>query len=98
MLEWDEAKNARNMAERGLPFSLAAGLLRDESTWVYLDVRHSALEERWRAMGEVLLAQGLRLVLAVVTVRGGRIRVISLRRCKRQEREDYEQHRREVAG
>lgn len=98
VLEWDEAKNARNVAERGLPFALAEVLLQNPATWMLPDLQHSATEARWWVYGSVDMGQGPRLLLAVVTIRDRHVRVISLRRAKRREVQAYEQHRREATG
>ena len=51
-ITFDPAKNARNIAERGLPFSMAAEI--DWSLAVILeDTRRDYGEKRWRAFGYI---------------------------------------------
>lgn len=77
---FDPAKNARNIAERGLSFELVADL--DWRTAVVTsDTRRDYGEVRLRVLA---LLDG-RLHVAVVTPRGEDLRVISLRKANRKE-------------
>ena len=88
LLEFDEAKSARNRAKRGIGFERFADI--DAHTAVTKsDTRRNYGEERLRVMG---LIEG-RLYMAIVTPRGDRIRVISLRRRNRREVLTYAQER-----
>lgn len=83
--EWDEEKWASNIAKHGLDFVSAIHLfsgphLRKRAR----DGRGG--EVRWLAVGVV---QGL-CVAAVYTVRGGAIRMISLRRARDDERRQHQ--------
>jgi len=79
-ITFDPAKNARNIAERGLPFERVADL--DWETAVVIeDVRRDYGEPRLRVMARL---DG-RLHAAVVTPRGQDLRVISFRRASRRE-------------
>ncbi len=86
---FDPAKNARNVAERGLPFTRVADLdwetavLREDSRKDYGETR-------------VLIAAHLdrRLHITVITIRGDAVHVISVRKANRKEIESYEQTRR----
>jgi uncharacterized DUF497 family protein len=87
-LTYDPAKNDRNVAERGLSFEQVADL--DWETAV-------AQEDRRKDYGEmrlrVLAFLGARLHVAVVTVRGDALHVISFRKANRKEVKWYEQER-----
>lgn len=82
--EWDPDKSARNVKERGLPFSAAKRF--DWSTAMYYpDDREDYGEERVRMMGRI---DGT-ITVFVYVLRGGALRVISLRKANRIERTIY---------
>ena len=84
---FDPAKNAKNIAERGLSFELAAEL--DwEAAFVMEDTRRDYGELRLR----VLALLQARLHVVVVTPRKGELRIISFRKANRKEEKLYEQH------
>ncbi len=81
---FDPEKNARNIAERGLPFDLAERL--DWATaQVQQDTRRDYGEVRLQVLG---LIDGS-LYMVVVTPRDGDLRIISLRRASRKEARLY---------
>lgn len=83
-IEFDPAKSARNIVERGVSFERA-----EEFEWetavVIKDTRRDYKETRFRAMGMI----GGRLHAMVFTPRSGGIRVISLRKANRREERKY---------
>ena len=83
---FDPAKNARNTAERGLPFLLVADL-----DWaaaiVQVDDRRDYGEVRLRVLA---LLRG-RLHVAVITRRDDAVHVISFRKANRKEVQHYGQ-------
>ena len=83
MIEFDAAKNDRNIQERGFSFELVA-----EFDWeialVIPSDRHG--EARYFALGFI----GSRLYALAFTKRGGKLRVISLRRADEKEVKGYE--------
>lgn len=85
-IEFDAAKNARNIRERGLPFLLA-----DEFDWTAAMIvpssRHG--EDRFFAIGYI----GSRLHALVFIKSGATVRVISLRRANKTEVKRYEKAR-----
>jgi uncharacterized DUF497 family protein len=83
-IEFDAAKNARNIQERGLDFRSVADF-DFETALVIEDVRNKYAERRFRAMGFL----GDELHALVFTPRAGGIRVISLRKASRKERRLY---------
>ena len=80
--EWSEAKRQMNLAKHGVHFS-AIESFQWEDAFVESDVRKHYGEKRYRALGPV---HG-RLHAAAFTLRGGNVRIISLRKAnKREER------------
>lgn len=79
-IEYDAAKNALNIDDRGLSFDLAAELMGNLI---------GEIEDRRVAYGERrMIAYGLangRLLCCVYTLRAGTLRVISLRAANRKE-------------
>lgn len=79
-ITFDPAKNAKNIAERGLPFRMA-----EEVEWsqavIIEDTRKDYGERRWRAFGYI----GERLFAVVFTTRGDAMHVISLRKANERE-------------
>ena len=84
-IEFDPAKNARNIAERDLAFTLAADL--DWATSItYEDTRKEYPESRCISLAFL----GDRLhVICYVLIEGG-IRVISFRKANRREQKAHE--------
>ena len=84
-ITFDPAKNAANVRERGLPFSL----VRDEFEWssasVIEDLRTDYGETRYTAVGFI----GQRLHVVIFTPRNGATHVISLRKANRREENIY---------
>jgi uncharacterized protein len=84
LFEFDEAKSARNLKERGIGFERFADM--DLETAVVVeDARTDYGERRFRLVGNI---DG-RLHVAVITYRGDVVRVISLRRANRREERKY---------
>ena len=83
-LEFDEAKSARNVKARGIGFERFAEMDLARALSVE-DTRVEYGERRFRLLG---LIDG-RLHVAVITYRGDRVRVISLRRANRREERKY---------
>jgi len=81
---FDPAKNDRNIAERGLSFELVADLAWDTALAVE-DTRRDYGERRLRVLGRI----GPRLHVAIVTLRGDAVHVISLRKANRKEVKNY---------
>jgi len=85
-IDFDPAKNERNIAERGISFALAA--LFDFSTaWIVEDTRNAYPERHFQALGLL----DARLHMLVFTPIAGGIRVISLRKANKREVRRYEQ-------
>lgn len=89
-IEWDPAKNQSNKAKHGLDLAGAAEVF-GGLVAVAEDLRRDYGEPRYKAIGML----GDMVVSVAFTVRGERVRVISLRRAGRKERRAYEEARRE---
>lgn len=85
-IEFDPAKNRKNIQERGLPFTLAA-----EFDWTTALIAASDRrgESRFFAIGYI----GNRLHALVFKANRARVRVISLRRANKKEVKRYEKAR-----
>ena len=83
-VEFDPAKNLRNIQTRGLSFDLASSI-EWETALALEDTRKDYGERRFRILGTI---DGP-LYAVVVTPRSGGIRVISLRRANLRERRMY---------
>lgn len=82
--EFDSAKSAANMAKHGIDFEHAKSLWSDEN---YLEIPARTEDEpRWIVLG---LIDG-RVWAAIVTRRDEAIRIISVRRARREEESLYE--------
>ena len=84
-LEWDEDKRRRTLSERGLDFADVARVAWDAAI-VIPDRRHDYGELRETMMA--LLDD--RLVIVAYTMRGGRMRIISMRKGNARERKLYD--------
>jgi len=85
----DPVKNAKNIAERDLPFEMVANLEWDTAVSVE-DTLKDYGERRIRVTG--VLAG--RLHVAVITMRGDATHVISFRKANKKEVKRYEQRQR----
>ncbi len=85
-ISFDTAKNVRNVADRGLPFTLVLQLEWSGAV-IQEEVRKSYDERRYLALGMI----GDRLHAAVFTPRAGKVHVISLRKANQREVKAYEQ-------
>jgi len=83
--EWDENKRAANLAKHDVDF-IDAENFNWASAMETIDDRFNYREERWTALGFI----GYRLHVLTYTLRGKNIRLISLRKANKREREYYE--------
>jgi len=83
-IEFDPAKDERNIAEHGLSFVNFAWF--DEEPFVVADERFDYGESRYRAFGRI----GGKGHYLVFTLRGEVMRLISLRRAHEKEMSRYE--------
>ena len=87
-MTFDPAKNARNIAERGLSFERVA-----ELDWETALSQEDTRKDYGETRLQVLAFLGKRLHAAVVTIRGDALHVISFRKASRKEVKWYEQER-----
>ncbi|CAN5622144.1 hypothetical protein BH23GEM1_BH23GEM1_11230 [soil metagenome] len=86
--EWDAAKDTQNLAKHGISFVAAAQIRESGTALVFQSSRGE--EARWVATGRHPTTQ---TILAVVyTTREHRHRIISARRARKNEEEEYQQH------
>ena len=85
MYEWDDNKNRENFEKHGLNFE-DAELLFSGPCVTFADDRFDYGEDRFITLG---VLQG-RVVLVVHTRREEKIRIISMRKANRREREIYQ--------
>ena len=85
---FDPPKNAKNIAERGLPFERVA-----ELTWETAVLQEDRRKDYGERRVRVLALLGKRLHVAVITMRGDAVHVISFRKANRKEVEWYEQEK-----
>ena len=87
-IEWDEAKNSKNVRKRGVSFEEAASVFGDPLSDTFDDPDHSAEEYRFVTVGT---SSSGRLLIISHTDRDERIRIISARSLTREERRSYEE-------
>ena len=84
--EWDENKRVANLAKHGVDFIDAEDF--DWSSAIEtIDDRSNYIEDRWIALGFI----GSRLHVLIYTMRGENIRLISLRKANKREKDYYEE-------
>jgi len=84
--DWDEAKRQANLEKHGIDFA-EAEMIFAQPMIIKPDKRRDYQEERWAALGRL---KDLVVYLAY-TLRGGKVRLISLRQANRKERKIYEE-------
>ena len=96
--EWDERKNRLNQRKHdGIRFELGAQVFDDPDCLIVPDRIDEAGEQRWHAMGAVLLDPGAALVLIVVHVYRENcdgeesIRILSARRAGKDDVRRYKE-------
>ena len=85
--EWDGKKAKENLRKHGVSFEEVSTVLGDPLSLTIPDPLHSDAEDRFIILG---LSKRGRLVVAVVTERRDRIRIISARKATRRERRAHE--------
>jgi len=83
--EFDPAKSAANKAKHGIDFDEGQALWRDERR-MEVPSRASIDEPRWLVIGRI----GGKCWSAIVTYRGERVRIISIRRARETEEAAYD--------
>jgi len=85
LFQWDEAKNWRNIEQRGLDFADVANVFAGDAFSI-LDRREDYGETRWLTYGKLYG----RPVIVVRTQRAGETRIISFRKANAREQADFE--------
>ena len=85
--EWDDAKNAANVAKHGVGFATASRIF-EGPVLTAVDSRRDYGEVRSNSIGRV---DGILYLVVTHTDRIGRIRIISARPAKRLERQRYDE-------
>ena len=83
--EWDEKKRIANLARHGVDFA-ATEKFEWDTALETIDGRFEYGEERWITLGFI----GNKLHVRIYTSRADVIRIISLRKANKREREYYE--------
>lgn len=84
--EYDPAKSEANRLKHGIDFEVAQELWQDELR-LEIPARVQDGEERWALIARLLA----RIWTAIFTRRGDRVRIISVRRARKEEEELYGQ-------
>ncbi|MBI2008109.1 BrnT family toxin [Candidatus Amesbacteria bacterium] len=85
--QWDKGNLDKSYAKHSITPQEAEEVFLDESLITQEDVKHSQKEERFTAIGKTTAGE---LLFAVYTHRNGNIRVISIRKANKKEKEIYE--------
>jgi uncharacterized DUF497 family protein len=87
--EWDPKKAAANLAKHGVSFEESLTVFSDPLARIFDDEEHSIEEER-----EIIIGHSTkhRLLLVCFTAREASIRILSVRKATRRERQDYEEN------
>ena len=86
--EWDPLKSRKNEKKHGVSFHEGMTAFADKFSYTISDPEHSVEEYRFLLLG---LGSSGNLMVISHTERGDRIRIISVRRATKQERELYKQ-------
>jgi uncharacterized DUF497 family protein len=89
LFEWDSVKAAMNKKIHGITFDEASTAFKDVLSLTVYDPLHSETENRFVLIGN---SHKDRLLIVVHTERGERIRIISARKAKKKERQQYEKN------
>ena len=88
-VQWDPKKAAANLAKHGVSFEEGLAVFSDPLARIFDDEEHSIEEER-----EIIIGHSTkhRLLLVCFTAREASIRILSVRKATRRERQDYEEN------
>ena len=88
-LEYDEAKNQKNLVKHGMSFQTASRAFDDPQAVIIYDEEHSEGEERYNLIGAV----DNHILFIVYTMRREVVRLISARLATKREIERYYENR-----
>ena len=86
--EWDKGNIEKNYQKHRVTPAEAEEIFLDENLQVVKDIKHSQKEDRFIALGKTFLGK---ILFAIFTLRGSKIRIISARLANKRERFHYEQ-------
>ncbi|MCX5817565.1 MAG: BrnT family toxin [Proteobacteria bacterium] len=89
LFEWDPEKAITNKKIHGITFDEASTVFKDTLSVTIYDPLHSEDENRFVLIGN---SHRNRLLVVVHTERGNRVRIISTRKAKKKERQQYEEN------
>ncbi|WP_166666914.1 BrnT family toxin [Allofrancisella inopinata] len=81
MFEWDENKNQQNIEKHGFDFEDARDVIPENVIRITLDDRKDYTETRYNIFGK----KNNREVIITATIRNGKYRIISFRKCNNRE-------------
>lgn len=84
---WDEQKAASNLSKHAVSFEEARTVFDNPLAVIFDDEVHSSAEPREIIVGH---SSNGRLLMVCFTERSGLVRIISVRRATKKERQDYE--------
>jgi len=87
LFEWDENKNLINIQKHGISFEEATKLF--DISNVIVKAKNIDDEDRFAIIGKL----NNKCYFCVFTLRGNKVRIISVRRCRRKEEAYYESKR-----
>jgi uncharacterized DUF497 family protein len=93
--EWDEANVHKNWERHRVGPEEAEDVFFNDPLVVRSDIRHSRREKRYFALGQT---SARRYLFVAFTIRGFRVRVISVRDMNRRERNAYAKHESEAGA
>jgi uncharacterized DUF497 family protein len=92
--DWDEANAIKNWERHHVTPEEAEDVFFHLPLIVRSEVRHSSKEKRYYALGETSRGRPL---FVVFTIRGRKIRVVSVRDMNRNEKETYKRHEKDAS-
>jgi uncharacterized DUF497 family protein len=88
--DWDIVKAEKNHKKHGISFEEAKEVFYDFSAYIFLDEKHSRIEQRELIIG---YSSSGRLLIVCFTVRDHKIRIINARLTNKVEKKIHEENR-----
>lgn len=86
--EWDKGNFDKSYQKHGITPNEAEEVFLDENMLYLEDIEHSKQEERFEAIGKIIVGN---ILFLAFTIRKDKIRIISARKANKKERRQYEQ-------
>lgn len=87
VFDWDEGNLSKNLRKHNVSLQEAEQVFFNRPLLLSADILHSNSEERYKALGK---SDTNRKLVAVFTLRSGKLRIISIRDMSQKERSEYE--------